>query len=67
MTNLLTGYGGWEGMTLRTPWHRRIAQARSRLVAAYDPRLSVPDRSLGYRWDIVLDGPSATAFEEGER
>ncbi|WP_329402501.1 protocatechuate 3,4-dioxygenase subunit beta [Streptomyces melanogenes] len=40
---------------------------RSCLVAAYDPRLSVPDRSLGYRWDIVLDGPSATAFEEGER
>ncbi|MFI1101753.1 protocatechuate 3,4-dioxygenase subunit beta [Streptomyces melanogenes] len=41
--------------------------ARSRLVAAYDPRLSVPDWSLGYRWDIVLGGPSATAFEEGER
>ncbi|GAA4112287.1 protocatechuate 3,4-dioxygenase subunit beta [Streptomyces hundungensis] len=36
------------------------AAARARLVAAYDPELSVCDWSLGYRWDIVLDGPSAT-------
>lgn len=34
--------------------------ARTRLVAAYDHRLSTPERSLGYRWDIVLDGPAAT-------
>ncbi|WP_329143173.1 protocatechuate 3,4-dioxygenase subunit beta [Streptomyces niveus] len=34
--------------------------ARARLVAAYDHRLSTPERSLGYRWDIVLDGPAAT-------
>ncbi|MFI6687392.1 protocatechuate 3,4-dioxygenase subunit beta [Streptomyces sp. NPDC050485] len=34
--------------------------ARDRLVAAYDPELSVQDWSLGYRWDIVLDGPAAT-------
>ncbi|MGW1866715.1 protocatechuate 3,4-dioxygenase subunit beta [Streptomyces mauvecolor] len=34
--------------------------ARDRLVAAYDPELSVCDWSLGYRWDIVLDGPAAT-------
>ncbi|MFE9567425.1 protocatechuate 3,4-dioxygenase subunit beta [Streptomyces sp. NPDC006692] len=34
--------------------------ARDRLVAAYDPQLSVQDWSLGYRWDIVLDGPTAT-------
>jgi protocatechuate 3,4-dioxygenase beta subunit len=29
---------------------------RQRLVAAYDPELSVPGWALGYRWDIVLDG-----------
>ncbi|MEU9040561.1 MULTISPECIES: protocatechuate 3,4-dioxygenase subunit beta [unclassified Kitasatospora] len=38
---------------------------RARLVAAYDHELSVPEWSLGYRWDIVLDGPGATRFEEG--
>ncbi|MEW2623284.1 protocatechuate 3,4-dioxygenase subunit beta [Streptomyces sp. NPDC048106] len=41
--------------------------ARSRLVAAYDHGLSVPEFSLGYRWDIVLDGPSATWIEGGRR
>jgi protocatechuate 3,4-dioxygenase, beta subunit len=39
--------------------------ARERLVARYDHHLSVPERSLGYRWDIVLDGPAATWTEEG--
>ncbi|MGW2631766.1 protocatechuate 3,4-dioxygenase subunit beta [Streptomyces chattanoogensis] len=39
--------------------------ARARLVAAYDHELSRPEWSLGYRWDIVLDGPSATWTEEG--
>ncbi|MET9517741.1 protocatechuate 3,4-dioxygenase subunit beta [Streptomyces sp. NPDC002994] len=39
--------------------------ARARLVAAYDHSLSRPEWSLGYRWDIVLDGPSATWIEEG--
>ena len=39
--------------------------ARERLVAAYEHDLSVPEWSLGYRWDIVLDGPSATWIEEG--
>ncbi|MFF2409561.1 protocatechuate 3,4-dioxygenase subunit beta [Streptomyces sp. NPDC058092] len=39
--------------------------ARNRLVATYDHDLSVPEWSLGYRWDIVLDGPSATWIEEG--
>ncbi|WP_246655317.1 protocatechuate 3,4-dioxygenase subunit beta [Streptomyces decoyicus] len=39
--------------------------ARARLVAAYDHELSLPEWSLGYRWDIVLDGPSATWIEEG--
>jgi protocatechuate 3,4-dioxygenase beta subunit len=40
-------------------------QARQRLVAAYDHDLSSPEWSLGYHWDIVLDGPSATWIEEG--
>ncbi|MFF5206260.1 protocatechuate 3,4-dioxygenase subunit beta [Streptosporangium sp. NPDC000396] len=40
-------------------------RARRRLVAAYEHDLSVPERSLGYRWDIVLDGPAATWMEEG--
>ncbi|PGH47724.1 protocatechuate 3,4-dioxygenase subunit beta [Streptomyces sp. Ru87] len=39
--------------------------ARERLVAAYDHGLSSPEWSLGYRWDVVLDGPSATWIEEG--
>jgi len=39
--------------------------ARQRLVAAYDHELSTPERSLGYYWDIVLDGPTATWIEEG--
>ncbi|MFG2826210.1 protocatechuate 3,4-dioxygenase subunit beta [Streptomyces sp. NPDC048434] len=39
--------------------------ARARLVAAYDHELSRPETSLGYRWDVVLDGPSATWIEEG--
>jgi protocatechuate 3,4-dioxygenase beta subunit len=39
--------------------------ARSRLVATYDHDLSSPEWSLGYRWDIVLDGPAATWIEEG--
>ncbi|MEV6673861.1 protocatechuate 3,4-dioxygenase subunit beta [Streptomyces sp. NPDC051162] len=37
--------------------------ARARLVAAYDPALNVPEWSLGYHWDIVLDGPAATPAE----
>ncbi|MEV0390618.1 protocatechuate 3,4-dioxygenase subunit beta [Nonomuraea sp. NPDC050643] len=40
-------------------------QARQRLISAYDHELSVPEWSLGYRWDIVLDGPAATWMEEG--
>ncbi|WP_040905577.1 protocatechuate 3,4-dioxygenase subunit beta [Streptomyces griseoflavus] len=39
--------------------------ARQRLVATYDHSLSVPEFSLGYHWDIVLDGPRATWMEEG--
>ncbi|MFG2374930.1 protocatechuate 3,4-dioxygenase subunit beta [Streptomyces sp. NPDC048504] len=39
--------------------------ARQRLVATYDHSLSVPEFSMGYHWDIVLDGPHATWIEEG--
>ncbi|MER5208342.1 protocatechuate 3,4-dioxygenase subunit beta [Streptomyces sp. NPDC002825] len=39
--------------------------ARARLVAAYDHELTTPEHALGYRWDIVLDGPAATWIEEG--
>ncbi|WP_157252114.1 protocatechuate 3,4-dioxygenase subunit beta [Nonomuraea typhae] len=38
-------------------------RARARLIAAYDHGLSAPEWSLGYRWDIVLDGPAATWAE----
>lgn len=38
---------------------------RNRLVATYDHRLSLPEWSLGYHWDVVLDGPTATWIEEG--
>ncbi|MFI1198451.1 protocatechuate 3,4-dioxygenase subunit beta [Streptomyces sp. NPDC020883] len=41
------------------------AAARQRLVARYDHGRSVPEWSLGYHWDIVLDGPTATWIEEG--
>ncbi|MFI6322421.1 protocatechuate 3,4-dioxygenase subunit beta [Nonomuraea sp. NPDC050556] len=39
--------------------------ARQRMVATYVHDLSKPEWSLGYRWDIVLDGPTATWMEEG--
>ncbi|WP_406356935.1 protocatechuate 3,4-dioxygenase subunit beta [Streptomyces sp. NBC_00658] len=39
--------------------------ARNRLIATYNHDLSAPEFSLGYEWDIVLDGPSATWIEEG--
>ena len=40
-------------------------RARERLLASYVHEESVPEWSLGYAWDIVLDGPSATWIEEG--
>jgi protocatechuate 3,4-dioxygenase beta subunit len=39
-------------------------QARQRLVATYDHDLTSPGFSLGYRFDIVLDGPAATWTED---
>lgn len=45
----------------------REQRDRDRLIAAYDHDLTVPEFSMGYRWDIVVDGPDATWFErEGE-
>jgi len=38
--------------------------ARGRLVAAYEHDLSRSEWSLGYRWDIVLDGAAATLTED---
>jgi len=37
--------------------------ARDRLVASYDHDLTVPEWALGYRWDIVLTGTTATWME----
>ncbi len=39
------------------------AEARQRLVSAYDPQLSEPEYALGYRFDIVLRGRAATPME----
>ena len=36
------------------------ADARTRLIAAFDMNLAVPERALGYRFDIVLRGRDAT-------
>jgi protocatechuate 3,4-dioxygenase beta subunit len=39
------------------------AEARLRLISAYDPDLSEPEWALGYRFDIVLRGRAATPME----
>ena len=39
------------------------AEARVRLVSAYDPELSQAEYALGYRFDIVLRGRDATPTE----
>src|ERR1700740_3221573 len=41
-------------------------QARARLVATFDIELTQPDWALGYNWDIVLRGRTATVFETDE-
>jgi protocatechuate 3,4-dioxygenase beta subunit len=38
-------------------------RARSRLISALDWDTTVPERALGYRFDIVLRGRSATPME----
>ena len=46
------------------PIHNAVPEgARSRLVAAYAHDVTQPHWALGWRWDIVLGGPGATAFE----
>ena len=37
--------------------------ARPRLVASFDLGASKPEWALAFRWDIVLRGQGATAFE----
>lgn len=46
----------------------RDQKDRDRLIGIYDHDLTVPEFSMGYRFDIVVDGPDATWFEpeEGE-
>ncbi|MDQ6670650.1 MAG: protocatechuate 3,4-dioxygenase subunit beta [Chloroflexota bacterium] len=39
-------------------------RARASMVAAYDHSVTEPEWALGYRWDIVVRGPDATAFED---
>lgn len=41
--------------------------ARRRLVARYRHQESRPEWSLGFTWDIVLDGPAATWCQDGRR
>ena len=43
------------------------ADARGRLVSQFDLPLTEPEWALGYRFDIVLRGRSATPFEEGRK
>ena len=33
------------------------------MIAGFDIELTQPEWALGYRWDIVLRGRSATVFE----
>ena len=39
--------------------------ARRRLVARYDHDVTEPEWALGYTFDVVVRGPTATPFEEG--
>ena len=40
--------------------------ARERLIAVYDHEVTEPEWALGYRWNIVVRGSSATPFESRE-
>jgi protocatechuate 3,4-dioxygenase, beta subunit len=42
-------------------------KARERMIARFDLGLTVPDWALGFEWDIVLRGRSATVFEAEEQ
>jgi protocatechuate 3,4-dioxygenase beta subunit len=39
-------------------------RARASMVAVYDHAVTEPEWALGYRWDIVVRGPTATPFED---
>jgi protocatechuate 3,4-dioxygenase beta subunit len=43
--------------------------ARDRMICRFDLGLTVPERALGFAWDIVLRGRGGTAFEppDGQR
>ncbi len=41
-------------------------KARERMIARFELSLTEPDWALGFEWDIVLRGPSATVFETQE-
>ena len=41
-------------------------EARARMIASYDHNVTEPEWALGWRWDIVLRGPTATPFESSE-
>jgi protocatechuate 3,4-dioxygenase beta subunit len=43
------------------------AAARQRLIARYDHEVTEEEWALGYRWDMVLQGPQGTPFEETRR
>jgi protocatechuate 3,4-dioxygenase beta subunit len=38
-------------------------RARTRLISAFDPAITVPDHALGYRFDLILRGRDATPME----
>lgn len=42
----------------------REPKARSRLVADLDMDLSVPERALGFRWDIVIGRRLGTPLDD---
>ena len=42
----------------------RDPNARERLISAFDLESTVPEWSLGYRFDVVLGGPAATPLED---
>jgi protocatechuate 3,4-dioxygenase beta subunit len=39
------------------------AEARARLVSAFDWETTIPETALGYRFDIVLRGKEETPME----
>jgi protocatechuate 3,4-dioxygenase beta subunit len=42
----------------------RDPKARERMISTFDWETTTPEWALGYRFDVVLDGPDATPMEE---